>query len=83
MVEDHQQHGPNIISFQQVAQLQSWLVAATHEEWPDTANWYRVVKILHTMFRDGRLIEECTGQMLVLIPNGNRDFIGIGIVEVL
>ena len=46
--------------------------AATREEWLDTENWERVVKILQTDFLDGMLLTECTLQTVVLIPKVNE-----------
>ena len=63
--------------------LQSCLATATREERPDTANWYQMVEIIQTVFRYGRLLMECKCHKVVLITKGNKDFIGIIIVEVL
>ena len=63
--------------------LQSWLTAATREEQPDTANWDRVVEILHTAFQDVRLPTECTFQTVVIIPKGNGVFRSFSLIEVL
>ena len=63
--------------------MQYFLKAATREERPHTAKWERVVEILQTAFRGGRLPTECTCQMLVLIPKENGYFKGIGHVEVI
>ena len=63
--------------------LQSWLEAVTSKERPDTSNWDWAVEILQTKFRDVRLPTEFTWKTMVLIPKGNGEFWGIGIVEVL
>ena len=70
-------------SSMQAEHLQYWLTATTHKEQPDTANWERVVEILQTAFRDDRISTECTWQMVVLVPKGDGEFRGIGIVGVL
>ena len=67
----------------QAEHLHSWLAAVTREERPDTSNWDQVVEILQTTFRYGRLPVECTWQTVVLIPKGNGEFRGIGLVEFL
>ena len=66
----------------QEEQLRSCLAVITREERLDTANREQVVEILQTDFRDVRLPTECTWHMAV-IPNGDREFRGIGLVEVL
>ena len=38
--------------------------------------------MVQTTFRDGDLAEEATWQALVFIPKGNKDYPGIGLVEV-
>ena len=35
------------------------------------ANWDRVMDIIQSELRYGRLMEECTLQAVVLLPNGN------------
>ena len=64
-----------------------WLVkdrkAYMEIETLETSNWRKVVELIHTAFRDGRLAEEATWQALVLIPKGGGDFYIIGLVEVL
>ena len=63
--------------------LRGWLAAAIQEEDLDTENWYRVVDLLHTAFREGRIPEEYTWQFIVLIFKGNCLFRGIIVVGVL
>ena len=45
-------------------------------------NWARVVELVQTAFRDGDLAEEVMWQAVVLIPKGEKDYQGIGLVEV-
>ena len=54
---------------------------ATEEEGEDL--WGKVVDLTQTAFRDGTLAEEATWQTVVLIPKGNGEFRGIGLVEVI
>ena len=46
-------------------------------------NWARVVERVQTAFREGELAEESTWQAVVLIPKGEKDYRGIGLVEVM
>ena len=41
------------------------------------------IRLIQTAFRKGYLMEEFTCQTVVLIQKGNREYQGIGIVEVL
>ena len=45
-------------------------------------NWARVVELVQTAFRDGVLDKEATWQAVVLISKGNKEYQGIGLVEV-
>ena len=63
--------------------LQSWLAAVTREERPDTENWDRLVDILQTYFWGFRLPTELTWKVVVLITQGNGEFRGIGLIELL
>ena len=46
-------------------------------------NWTRVVDLVQLKFREVKLAEEATWQAVVLIPKGNKDYRGIGLVEVM
>ena len=46
-------------------------------------NWERLLDLVQTLFREGRLAEEATWQAVVLIPKGEKDYRGIGLVEVM
>ena len=46
-------------------------------------NWARVVEFIQTAFWEGWLAEETTCQAVVLIPKGEKDYWGIGLVEVM
>ena len=39
--------------------------------------------LVQTAFREGRLAEEAMYQAVVLIPKGNKDYRGIGLVKVM
>ena len=49
----------------------------------EAANWEMVVDLIHTAFREGKLAEEATWKAVVLIPKGDNDYRGIGLVEVM
>ena len=51
--------------------LQYWLHAATWENLPDPTNWEKVDGLIQATFREDCLLEECTWQILVLIPKVN------------
>ena len=53
------------------------------QEGTDLDNWTRVVDLLQAAFREGKLAEEATWQAMVLITKGEKDFRGIGHVEVM
>ena len=40
-------------------------------------HWERVVELIQTVFRDGKLAEGATWQAVVLIPKGKGDYRGI------
>ena len=76
--------------------LKSWLAAArkaakdkTTTEFTEStepteaANWEMVVNLVHTSFREWRLAEEAMWKAVVLIPKGEKDYRGIGLVEVM
>ena len=48
-----------------------------------TENWARVIELVQTAFRDGELSEEIILQVVVLIPKGEKDYRGIGLMEVM
>ena len=63
--------------------LQYWLAEATRNERPDTENWDWVVDILQTDFGGGTIPTDYNCQMMVIIPKGNGEFIGIRIIKLL
>ena len=44
--------------------------------------WGKLVELTQTAFREGEMLEEATWQTVVLIPKGNKEYRGIGLVEV-
>ena len=41
-------------------------------------NWTRAVDLVQLAFREGKIVEEAIWQAVVLIPNRNKDYRGIG-----
>ena len=65
-------------------QLRQWLREAMWEKDPYSTQWLKVVSILQEEFRGGKLANDSTWQIVVLIPKGySRDFCGVGLIEVL
>ena len=63
---------------------------ATAEGSPETTagqegaeNWTRVVDLVQAAFQEGKVAEEATWQVIVLIPKGKKDYRGIGLVDVM
>ena len=48
----------------------------------ELTNWENVVDLVRAALWEGRLAEEATWQVVVLIPKGRGDYHGIGLVEV-
>ena len=46
-------------------------------------NWERLVELVQTAFKEGRLAEEAMWQAVVLIPKGKKYYHGICLVEVM
>ena len=49
----------------------------------EASNWERVFSLVQTAFREGILTEEAMWQAVVLIPKGEKDYRGIGLVELM
>ena len=49
----------------------------------EVANWERVVDLVQTAFREGRLAEEATRKVVVLIHKGKKYYRVIGLVGVM
>ena len=63
--------------------LKTWLAKAEDKETPDDTNWQKVVWLVQEPFRTGRLNQEALWSAVVLLPKGNGDFRGIGLIEAL
>ena len=44
--------------------------------------WGKLVELIQTEFREGEMVVEATWKTVVLIPKGNKEYRGIGLVEV-
>ena len=44
------------------------------QEGTESENWTRVVDLVQAAFREGKLAEEATWQVVVLIPKGKKDY---------
>ena len=49
----------------------------------EASNWERVVDMVQTTFREGRLAKEATWKAVALIPKVKRNYRGIGLLEVM
>ena len=59
------------------------VLAAQTETEMETDNWTRVVDLVQSALREGKLTEEAMWQAMVLIPKGKKEYWGIGLVEVM
>ena len=65
----------------EMAEEQGKTKMATEEEGEEL--WGKVVELTQTAFREGKLAKEATWQAMVMIPKGEGEFWGIGLVEVI
>ena len=63
--------------------LKEWLWAATREKDQDTKTWDKVVSVIHVAFMEGYILEALMQTTMVLIPKGNGQYRGIGLVEII
>ena len=61
--------------------LKRWLNMATCEESRDPRPWEKLVQLVQHAFRTGELPTESTRGIIVLLPKGNGEFRGIGLLE--
>ena len=57
-------------------------ISAAQKE-TESDNWTRVVDLVQSEFWERKLVEEAMWQAVVLIPKGDKDYRGIGLVEVM
>ena len=60
--------------------LKGWRKEAKREKDPERIRWDPVVRIVKVVFRDGKVPEEIAWAMMVLLPKGNGEYMGIGIL---
>ena len=63
--------------------LQGWISVATQEQDPSPEHCERVANLVQNVFRDGKLPTKFKRKTLVILPNGNKQYSGIDIVEFL
>ena len=63
--------------------LQYWLGVTTREESFNPYLWDKIFGLIQSNFRKGHITEDFAWQTVLLIPQGNRDFREIGLMEVL
>ena len=74
--EDRTTEGPNGTGREETLDIRGWGPT-------EVSNWERVVELVQTEFREGQLAEEAMWQAVVLITKGEKDYHGIGLVEVM
>ena len=62
--------------------LKEWVEEATWEKDPYQGNWNRVVDLIQTCFRERRVPTQMSWSTVVLLPKGNGDYRGIGLLEI-
>ena len=62
--------------------LKEWVEEATREKDPYQGNWNRVVDLIQTCFRERRVPTQMLWSTVVLLPKGNGDYRGIGLLEI-
>ena len=62
--------------------LKEWVKEAYREEHPYQGNWNRVVDLIQTCFRERRVPTQMLWSTVVLLPKGNGDYRGIGLLEI-
>ena len=64
-----------------VENLYDLMKDAYREEHPYHGNWNRVVDLIQTCFRLRQVSTQMSWSTVVLLSNGNGDYIGIGLLE--
>ena len=67
---------------ERAGRTENYEISAAQTE-TEADNWTRVVYLAQSALREGDLAEEATWQEVVLIPEGKKDYRGIGLVEVM
>ena len=61
--------------------LKEW-VKAYREHYPYQGNWNRVVDLIQTCFREQQVPTQILWSTVVLLPKGNGNYRGIGLLEI-
>ena len=62
--------------------LKEWVEEATRKKNPYQGNWNRVVDLIQTCFRERCVPTHMSWSTVVLLPKGNGDYRGIGLLEI-
>ena len=61
--------------------LKEWVREAYREDHPHQGNWNRVVDLIQSCFRKRQVPSQMSWSTVVLLPKGNGDYQGIGLLE--
>ena len=62
--------------------LKEWVKEAYRDVDPYQGNWDRVVDLIQTCFRERQVPTQMSWSTVVLLPKGNGDYRGIGLLEI-
>ena len=62
--------------------LKEWVEEAYRDVDPYQGNWDRVVDLIQTCFRERQVPTQMSWSTVVLLPKGNGDYQGIGLLEI-
>ena len=62
--------------------LKEWVKEAYRDVDPYQENWDRVVNLIQTCFRERQVPTQLSWSTAVLLPKGNGDYRGIGLLEI-
>ena len=62
--------------------FEEWVEEATRDENPYQGNWDRVVELVQSCFQERCVPTQMSWSTVVLLPKGNGDYWGIGLLEI-
>ena len=62
--------------------FKEWVEEATREENPYQGNWDRVVELVQNCFQEQCVPTQMSWSTVVLLPKGNGDYRGIGLLKI-
>ena len=65
-----------------VEHFKEWVEEVTRDENPYQGNWDRVVELVHSCFQERQVPTQMSWSTVVLLPKGNGDYWGIGLLEI-